>query len=226
MMEVADTKESDDKDEYGKQSKRVKNIFKTAIIVEDAKVEMKNRIERDKKELELMIEDGGQKGKERFEKYIRENTVGLQTLVEKKDEGKEEMTMMKKIIEEVSDGSEIVEQILNSYVTSDAKDPKIVRLDFSQINEYGRSVVSDLVDLSMQHSESFLSIFDPIKSIFTDLCQRDDDDDDDNDDDKEEVHKSKASFNDVKNSEEIKSKACKGKYPSLCLPIIQMPIAI
>ena len=217
-MEVANTDESDDKDEYGKHSKRVKNIFKTAIIVEDAKVEMKNRIERDKKELELMIEDGGQKGKERFEKYIRENTVGLQTLVEKKDEGKEEMTMMKKIIEEVSDGSEIVEQILNSYVTSDAKDPKIVRLDFSQINEYGRSVVSDLVDLSMQHSESFLSIFDPIKSIFTDLCQRDDDDD--NDDDKEEVHKSKTSFNDVKNSEEIKSKACKGKYPSLCLPII------
>ena len=211
-MEVANTDESDEKDEYGNQSKRVKNIFKTAIIVEDVKVEMKNRIERDKKELELMIEDGGQKGKERFEKYIRENTVGLQTLVEKKDEGKEETTMMKKIIEEVSDGSEIVEQILNSYVTSDAKDPKIVRLDFSQINEYGRSVVSDLVDLSMQHSESFLSIFDPIKSIFTDLCQRDDDDDD-NDDDKEEVHKSKASFNDVKNSEEIKSKACKGKYP-------------
>ena len=65
-IEVANTKESDDKDEYGKQSKRVKNIFKTAIIVEDAKVEMKNRIERDKKELELMIEDGGQKGKERF----------------------------------------------------------------------------------------------------------------------------------------------------------------
>ena len=166
------------------------------IIKEREKSKLEEKIERDKAELKKLLEDGDHEAKQKFMDYLKENKVSLQTPIE--EAGRKDSTLMKKLIEEVSDGFDIVEHILSGYVTL-TNDPKIVKIDFSKINDKVNnnetSVVSDLVNLSLQHSESFLSsIFNPIRSIFIDMCS-----------------KSETSFDDKRNIHDVKSKACKGK---------------
>ena len=169
------------------------------IAKEREKSKLEEKIERDKAELKKLLEDGVDHEYEAIQKfmdYLKENKVSLQTPIE--EAGRKDSTLMKKLIEEVSDGFDIVEHILSGYVTL-TNDPKIVKIDFSKINDKVNnnetSVVSDLVNLSLQHSESFLSsIFNPIRSIFIDMCS-----------------KSETSFDDKRNIHDVKSKACKGK---------------
>ena len=165
-------------------------------IKEREKSKLEEKIERDKAELKKLLEYGDHEAKQKFMDYLKENKVSLQTPIE--EAGRKDSTLMKKLIEEVSDGFDIVEHILSSYVTP-TNDPKIVKIDFSKINDKVNnketSVVSDLVNLSLLHSESFLSsIFNPIRSIFIDMCS-----------------KSETSFDDKRNINDVKSKACKGK---------------
>ena len=167
------------------------------IIKEREKSKLEEKIERDKAELKKLLEDGeDHEAKQKFMDYLKENKVSLQTPIE--EAGRKDSTLMKKLIEEVSDGFDIVEHILSSYVTP-TNDPKIVKIDFSKINDKVNnnetSVVSDLVNLSLHHSESFLSsLLNPIRSIFIDMCS-----------------KSETSFDDKRNIHDVKSKACKGK---------------
>ena len=167
------------------------------IAKEREKSKLDEKIERDKAELKKLLEDGeDHEAIQKFMDYLKENKVSLQTPIE--EAGRKDSTLMKKLIEEVSDGFDIVEHILSGYVTL-TNDPKIVKIDFTKINDKVNnnetSVVSDLVNLSLQHSESFLSsIFNPIRSIFIDMCS-----------------KSETSFDDKRNINDVKSKACKGK---------------
>lgn len=174
------------------------------IIKEREKSKLEEKIERDKAELKKLLEDGeDHEAIQKFMDYLKENKVSLQTPIE--EAGRKDSTLMKKLIEEVSDGFDIVEHILSGYVTL-TNDPKIVKIDFSKINDKVNnketSVVSDLVNLSLLHSESFLSsICNPIKSIFMDICS-----------------KSETFFDDKRNIHDVKSKACRGnkKLSKIC----------
>ena len=174
------------------------------IAKEREKSKLEEKIERDKAELKKLLEDGeDHEAIQKFMDYLKENKVSLQTPIE--EAGRKDSTLMKKLIEEVSDGFDIVEHILSGYVTL-TNDPKIVKIDFSKINDKVNnketSVVSDLVNLSLLHSESFLSsICNPIKSIFMDICS-----------------KSETFFDDKRNIHDVKSKACRGnkKLSKIC----------
>ena len=103
------------------------------IAKEREKSNLEEKIERDKAELKKLLEDGeDHEAIQKFMDYLKENKVSLQTPIE--EAGRKDSTLMKKLIEEVSDGFDIVEHILSGYVTL-TNDPKIVKIDFSKIND-------------------------------------------------------------------------------------------
>ena len=107
----------------------------------------------------VLVEKIGTGDHEKILKWIREEKLCLQSYEKDTDNPK---TLMRQILEEAGNGHEIIEAILNSYVTQAKPGEKLtsnsygVKLDFSGItseNSQGEqeSVISDLLQLWLSH---------------------------------------------------------------------------
>ena len=114
--------------------------------------------EYDSKDLAKIIETGDHV---EILEWIREEKLCLQSYAVNNDTDKPK-TLMRQILEEAGNGHEIIEAILNSYVTQAKPGEKLtsnsygVRLDFSGITSENRqgdqeSVISDLLQLWLSH---------------------------------------------------------------------------
>ena len=127
----------------------------------------------------VLVEKIGTGDHEKILEWIREEKLCLQSY-ETTDNPK---TLMRQILEEAGNGHEIIEAILNSYVTQAKPGEKLtsnsygVRLDFSgitSVNSQGEqeSVISDLLQLRLSHqSDPWDFITNPVKKAI-ECCKK------------------------------------------------------